>query len=88
MLKTPRHPKSTGTIGGPAVAKRQSGRPDAVINNVEYLVDNRPVLTGPRSYRSRVTGWWLVIETRLNAFMAMASQLTAENSSSERCSRA
>lgn len=88
MLKTGRQLEPTGAIKGPAVPKRQSGHPDAVINSVEYLVDNRPILPGLRSYRSRVTGWWLVIETRLNAFMAMASQLTAENSSSERCSRA
>ena len=36
----------------------------------------------------RLTGWRLRMEIRLKAFMAMASQLTTENSSSVRCSRA
>ena len=46
-----------------------------------------PVLRAGYSRAGR-TGCWLTMETRLKAFMVIASQLTAENSSAVRCFRA
>jgi hypothetical protein len=54
-----------------------------VINNCGKSVEN----VGDYSCWRR-TGCWLVIDTRLNAFMAMANQLTAEYCSTDKWSRA